>query len=43
MIQGCVCMVGDQFIVKTEKGFKRVKVNASDNKRIGDQIKTEKL
>ncbi len=30
--------VGDQYIVKTGKGLKRVKIKASDNKRIGDQI-----
>ena len=33
-----VDMVGDQYIVKTDKGLKRVKIKASDNKRIGDQI-----
>ena len=33
-----VGMVGDQYIVKTDKGLKRVKIKASDNKRIGDQI-----
>jgi hypothetical protein len=31
-------MVGDQYIVKTDKGLKRVKIKASDNKRIRDQI-----
>jgi len=35
--------VGDQYIVKTDKGLKRVKIRASDNKRIGDQIKIDKL
>ena len=35
--------VRDQYIVKTDKGLKRVKIKASDNKRIGDQIKIEKL
>ncbi len=38
-----VGMVGDQYIVKTDKGLKRVKIKASDNKRIGDQIKIERL
>ena len=38
-----VGIVGDQYIVKTEKGLKRVKIKASDNKRIGDQIKIERL
>ncbi len=38
-----VGMVGDQYIVKTDKGLKRVKIKASDNKRIGDQIIIEKL
>ncbi len=35
-----VGMVGNQYIVKTDKGLKRVQVKAkaSDNKRIGDQI-----
>jgi hypothetical protein len=36
-------MVGNQFIVKTDKGLKRVKNKASDNKRIGDQIRIERL
>ncbi len=36
-------LVGDQYIVKTVKGLKRVKIKASDNKRIRDQIKMEKL
>ena len=36
-------MVGDKYIVKTDKGLKRVKIKASDNKRIGDQIEIEKL
>ena len=31
-------IIGDQYIVKTDKGLKRVKIKASDNKRIGDQI-----
>ena len=35
--------VGDQYIVKTDKGLKRVKIKASDNKRIGDKIKIEEL
>ena len=38
-----VCMVGDQYIVKTDNGLKRVKIKDSDNKRIGDQIIIEKL
>jgi len=38
-----VGMVRDQYIVKTDKDLKRVKIKASDNKRIGDQIKIEKL
>jgi hypothetical protein len=38
-----VGLVGDQYIVKTGKGLKRVKIKVSDNKRIGDQIKIEKL
>jgi len=38
-----VGLVGDQYIVKTDEGLKRVKIKASDNKRIGDQIKIEKL
>ena len=33
-----ISIIGDQYIVKTDKGFKRVKIKASDNKRIGDQI-----
>ena len=36
-------IIGGQYIVKTDKGLKRVKIKASDNKRIGDQIKIEKL
>jgi hypothetical protein len=28
---------------ETDKGLKRVKIKASDNKRIGDQIKIKKL
>jgi len=36
-------IIGDQYIVKTDKGLKRVKIKASDNKRIGDQIKIEIL
>jgi hypothetical protein len=36
-------LVVDQYIVKTDKDLKRVKIKASDNKRIGDQIKIEKL
>ena len=38
-----VGMVGDKYIVKTDKGLKRVKIKTSDNKRIGDQIKIERL
>jgi Zonular occludens toxin (Zot). len=38
-----VGMVANQYIVKTSKGLKRVKIKASDNKIIGDQIKIEKL
>ncbi len=38
-----VGIVGNQYIVKTDKGLKRVKIKASDNKKIGDQIKIEKL
>ncbi|MBC8554657.1 MAG: hypothetical protein H8D23_34025 [Candidatus Brocadiales bacterium] len=38
-----VGIVGDQYIAMTEKGFKKVKVKASDNKKIGDQLKIEKL
>ena len=38
-----VGMVGNLYIVKTDKGLKRVEIKASDNKRIGDQIKIEKL
>ncbi len=33
----------DKYIVKTDKGLKRVKIKASDNKRIGDQIKNWKI
>ncbi len=36
-------IIGDQYIVKTSKVLKRVKIKSSDNKRIGDQIKIEKL
>ncbi len=36
-------IIGDQCIVKTDKGLKRVKIKVSDNKRIGDQIRIEKL
>ena len=36
-------IVDDHYIVKTDKGLKRVKIKAADNKRIGDQIKIEKL
>ena len=36
-------IIGDQYIVETDKGLKRVKIKASDNKRIGDQIKIENL
>ncbi len=35
--------IGNEYVVKTHKGLKRVKIKASDNKRIGDQIKIEKL
>ncbi|MCP4252278.1 MAG: hypothetical protein GY775_02520 [Candidatus Scalindua sp.] len=35
--------IGNEYVVKTYKGLKRVKIKASDNKRIGDQIKIEKL
>ena len=38
-----VGMVGDLYIVKTDKGLERIKIKASDNKRIGDQIEIEKL
>jgi hypothetical protein len=38
-----VGLIGNEYVVKTHKGLKRVKVKASDNKRIGDQIKIEKL
>jgi len=38
-----VGMVGDKYIVKTDKGLKRVKIKDSDNKRIGDKIKIDKL
>ena len=30
-------------ITETDKGLERVKIKVSDNKRIGDQIKIEKL
>ncbi len=33
-----VGLAGDKYIVKTDKGLKRVKIKASDKKRIGDQI-----
>ena len=36
-------IIGDQYIVKTDKGLKRVKIKASDNKSIGDQIRIERL
>ena len=32
-----------EYIIKTGKGLKRIKTKASDNKRIGDQIRIEKL
>jgi len=35
--------IGNEYVVKTLKGLKRVKIKVSDNKRIGDQIKIEKL
>jgi hypothetical protein len=35
---GIIGMIGDQYIVKADKGLKRVKIKASDNKRIGDKI-----
>jgi zona occludens toxin len=35
--------IGNEYVVKTDKGLKRVKIKASENKRIGDQIKIEKL
>ena len=35
--------IGNEYVVKTDKGLKRVKIKDSDNKRIGDQIKIEKL
>ena len=35
--------IGNEYVVKTHKGLKRVKIRPSDNKRIGDQIKIEKL
>ena len=28
--------IGNEYVVKTDKGLKRVKIKASDNKRIGD-------
>jgi hypothetical protein len=34
-----IVIIGDQYIVKTDKGLKRVKIKVSDNKRIGVQIK----
>jgi hypothetical protein len=36
-------IVDGHYIVKTSKDLKRVKIRPSDNKRIGDQIKIEKL
>ena len=35
--------IGNEYVVKTHKGLKRVKIKTSDNKRIGDQIKIERL
>ena len=35
--------IGNEYVVKTHKGLKRVKIKASDSKRIGDQIKIVKL
>ena len=35
--------IGNEYVVKTHKGLKRVKIKASDNKMIGDQVKIEKL
>jgi hypothetical protein len=31
--------IGNEYVVKTHKGLKRVKIKASENKRVGDQIK----
>ena len=38
-----VSLIGNEYVVKTHKGLKRVKIKTSDNKRIGDQIKIERL
>ena len=35
--------IGNEYVVKTHKGLKRVKIKVSDNKRIGEQIKIENL
>ena len=35
--------IGNIYIVKTDSGLKRAKIKGLDNKRIGDQIKIEKL
>jgi len=35
--------IRNEYVVNTHKGLKRVKIKALDNKRIGDQIKIEKL
>jgi hypothetical protein len=36
-------IIDSHYIIKTDKGLKRVKIKTSDNKRIGDKIKIEKL
>ena len=38
-----VGVIGNEYVVKTHEGLKRVKIKVSDNKRIGDHIKIEKL
>ena len=36
-------IVDDHYIVKTHKGFKKVKVSVDDRKNINDEIKIEEL
>ena len=36
-------IVDDHYIVKTHKGFKKVKISGNDKKSINDEIRIEKL
>ncbi len=38
-----VGIIDSHYIVQTSKGFKKVKISGTDNKKINDVIKIEKL